>query len=101
MALKKPVISFSSGGPMEIIENNHNGYLVEDLDCKLFANCITKLYVNKDLYTRFSNNSYNRYLDLFSVKFIVQSTWKILSLFMKNKILLITNIPTPYRLPIF
>ena len=35
------------------------------------------------------------------MKFIVQSTWKILSLFMKNKILLITNIPTPYRLPIF
>ena len=66
MALKKPVISFSSGGPIEIIENNHNGYLVEDLDCKLFASCITKLYENKDLYIRFSNNSYNRYLDLFS-----------------------------------
>ena len=79
MALSKPVIAFNSGGPVEIIDHDINGFLVDRGDFGSYAKCIKELYndrirsekmgkAGRDIYERFfSANIYvNSYFDEFT-----------------------------------
>ncbi len=63
-----PVISFKVGGTIDIIENSINGFLVNDFD-ELFKKLI-KLYENKTLYEKLSENSPGIIDQRFSLEYI-------------------------------
>ena len=66
MSLKKPVISFNNGGPMEIIVNNYNGFLINNMCIKTFSNSILRLYNDEKLAKLMGSNGSELYLKKFS-----------------------------------
>jgi glycosyltransferase involved in cell wall biosynthesis len=62
----KPIISFESGGPVEIISDHKNGYLIKEYDTKSFAFKINELHESKILYADFSKNAVLAWEEKFS-----------------------------------
>lgn len=58
MALETPVISVDcKSGPNEIIQNNHNGLLIENYNSDALAEAMNRLFEDKDLYLHCKQNS--------------------------------------------
>ncbi|WP_417860171.1 glycosyltransferase [Winogradskyella sediminis] len=58
LALGTPVISVDcKSGPNEIIQNNHNGLLIENYNSDALAIAINRLFEDKDLYLHCKQNS--------------------------------------------
>ncbi|WP_179022475.1 glycosyltransferase [Winogradskyella forsetii] len=58
LALGTPVISVDcKSGPSEIIENNHNGLLIENYNSDVLANAMNRLVTDKELYLHCKQNS--------------------------------------------
>lgn len=61
---KKPVITCNdSGGVLEFVKNNENGYITL-VDAKELGQCINKLYNNKKLCQEFGEEGYNKVKDI-------------------------------------
>ncbi len=67
MAMKKPVIASMAGGPLEIIENGRNGFLVPPGDDERLGDCIITLLSDSALATRIANQGYLEAKERFSV----------------------------------
>lgn len=52
----KPVVTYASGGTVEVVENGYNGYLIESENITEFENKILELLNNKELEKQFGNN---------------------------------------------
>ena len=63
MAYGLPAVVPNVGGPVEIVENNYNGFCVDVTDLNVLTEKI-KFILNEDNYERFYNNSLKR-LELF------------------------------------
>lgn len=57
---KTPCIAPCYGGPLEIIENNNNGYLIEIEDINEVKEKINTIFLNYDVYKRFCESAYCR-----------------------------------------
>lgn len=55
-----PVIAFNTDGPMEIINDSQNGFIIPKFDTKLFSNKIMYLIENNEKRKEFSINSIKR-----------------------------------------
>ncbi len=58
MASRLPVIATNSGGVPEIVEHGRNGLLFEPKNSVQLAEFIRKIYESKELYEKFSQNSF-------------------------------------------
>ncbi|WP_179318733.1 glycosyltransferase [Winogradskyella helgolandensis] len=65
LALKKAIVATDADGNRDLIENNYNGYLIENEDKYKFSEGIIKLINTNEINTKFSENS----LKLFNSKF--------------------------------
>ena len=76
MSFGKPVVASNVGGISEIVENDKNGYTVEN-DAILFAEKIKYILSNEDVYEKFSNNALERFYKDLTVDKMVDSYLKI------------------------
>ena len=51
-----PIVATEDGGPTDIIDNCHNGYLIDPLDKKAMAETLLKVLGDKDNWKRLSHN---------------------------------------------
>lgn len=68
MALAKPVIATNFGGPLEIIDNEKNGYLIPPSNPKVLAALIIKLIENFELRQQIGQNARKKVISKFEVK---------------------------------
>ena len=57
MSCAIPLIASNIGGLSELIQNNENGFLVDEKDSKAIAKNIEKLYSDKELYEKIAKNA--------------------------------------------
>lgn len=72
MAMRKPVIASMAGGPLEIITNGRNGFLVPPDDDEQLADHIIKLLTDSALAARIGEQGYLEVKGRFSVSLHVQ-----------------------------
>jgi glycosyltransferase involved in cell wall biosynthesis len=60
MALKTPVIASNKGGPMEIVDDGVDGFIVEPKDTEMLANKIRRIVTDKKLRDLFVENAYTK-----------------------------------------
>jgi glycosyltransferase involved in cell wall biosynthesis len=75
MASGTPTFGFNTGGIPEMIQQNINGYLVENKDTKLLAKKIEEVYLNKQL-PIFSQNARDTARNKFSHKIFLENHLK-------------------------
>lgn len=64
-----PVLSTNCGGPSEIIDQNKNGFIIDDLNSDKFVEMIIYLMNDKEIYRDFSDNAKSKAMsDIFSLK---------------------------------
>ena len=51
-----PIVATEDGGPVDIIENCQNGYLIDPLDKQLMSDSLIKILQNQKRWDEFSNN---------------------------------------------
>jgi sucrose-phosphate synthase len=51
-----PIVATEDGGPTDIIDNCHNGYLVDPLDKQSMVDMLMKVLVDRDNWKRLANN---------------------------------------------
>ena len=76
MSFGKPVVASNVGGISEIVENDKNGYTVEN-DANLFAEKIKYILDNENVYEEFSKNTLERFNRDLIVDKMVDSYLKI------------------------
>ena len=76
MSFGKPVVASNVGGISEIVENDKNGYTVENV-ADLFAEKIKYILSNEDVYEKFSNYALERFNKDLTVDKMVDSYLKI------------------------
>ena len=86
MLNQRPVIAFNCTGNPDIIVNNYNGLLVEPYSTIKLALAIEKLFLDKNLLSKFSNNSRLYILDNFDSKIITDKYTKLYTSLYKNEI---------------
>ncbi len=67
MAMKKPVVASKAGGPMEIIEDNLSGFLVEPGNVSQYASIIIRLLQNKEEREKIGNAARKRIENKFNI----------------------------------
>ena len=77
MALEKPVIATNIGGPLEIIENNKDGFLIPPSQPRFLAENILKLVENKELRESIGKNARQKVINKFNVRNYVKEIEKI------------------------
>ena len=60
MAAELPLVGTDAGGIPELIEDNFNGYVVEKQNPQKLADAILKIASEKEIYEKFSKNSYEK-----------------------------------------
>ena len=55
-AVGLPIVATNDGGPMDIIENCRNGYIVDPLDTKAISEAVRDIIVHEDKWAEFSKN---------------------------------------------
>lgn len=68
MSLEKPVIANKAGGNSELIENNKNGFLINDEDFKMLKNKILLIINNLSLRKEFGKRSRQIVLNKFNIE---------------------------------
>ena len=76
MACKKPVIGTNIRGIRDLVQPDINGYIVEVSDLEDTAKKIERLYKNKELLNKVSNNSYKS-IQKFSINNVVNQLQEI------------------------
>ena len=76
MSYGKPIVASHVGGISEIVVDHNNGYTVENV-ASVFAEKITYILENEDVYRKFSENSLRRYNELLTLEKMVQGYMKI------------------------
>lgn len=76
MSFGKPVVASDVGGISEIVENDKNGFTIEN-DANLFAEKIKYILCNEDIYEKFSKNALERFNRDLTVDKMVDSYMKI------------------------
>jgi glycosyltransferase involved in cell wall biosynthesis len=66
MALSKPVVACSSGGPIEIVSAGETGLLVPPSNAEALAAALRTLLENRDLAVRFGERGRARYERMFT-----------------------------------
>jgi len=72
----KPVVSSNVGGISEIVLNDQNGYVIEN-DDKLFAEKISYILENDDIYKKYSENSIKVFNECLTIEKMVNEYTKI------------------------
>lgn len=70
MAAQLPVIALNSGGPMDIIQNNETGFLVNTVSD--MASKIEYLIQNPQIAKQLGQNSYRRFLNHFTIDHMIE-----------------------------
>jgi glycosyltransferase involved in cell wall biosynthesis len=65
-AAKKPIIATAIGGPIELIHDGEDGYLINPHDIEQCQDKITQLLTNSDLRNEIGHNGFARVLESFS-----------------------------------
>ncbi len=73
MAVGLPIIATNAGGIAEAVENNFNGYIVSKQNPQELAKAILKIASDKEIYERFSKNSYERVKNFTSDKMALKT----------------------------
>lgn len=68
MSYKLPVIAFDTGSSAEIIQDNKNGFIIQDYSVDLLAERVVELYKNSDLRKEMGEEGYNILKEKFSVE---------------------------------
>lgn len=76
MSFGKPVVASNVGGISEIVQNNINGFTVEN-NAQIFADKIQYILDNKDIYNKFSQNALALFNDNLTVEKMVQGYLEI------------------------
>jgi glycosyltransferase involved in cell wall biosynthesis len=79
MACAKPVVAFSTGGNMELVENDRTGSLVPFGDVAALADAIAELLTDKDKASAMGMQARARALRLFDVRINAQKTQELYS----------------------
>lgn len=77
MAMAKPVIATRAGGPMEIIEEGKNGFLISPGEVGELAAAMDQLVANPQLGSRFGAVARRRVVDAFDIRRTVKATCEI------------------------
>ena len=78
---KLPVVATNHGGPVEIIENNIDGFLVDYKDAKEMAQVVNKLIKDKELRSYIATNAEEKVKKQFNVNRYVDEISCILDRF--------------------
>ena len=73
MLAGKPVVAANVGGNSELVEDGHNGVLVEKCDSRQLAQALEKLIANPDLRARMGKNSFEKVKRDFSIDTMIRS----------------------------
>lgn len=76
MSFGKPVVASNVGGIREIVQNNINGFTVEN-NAQIFADKIQYILDNKNVYNKFSQNALALFNDNLTVEKMVQGYLEI------------------------
>ncbi|MCB0751737.1 MAG: glycosyltransferase family 4 protein, partial [Ignavibacteriae bacterium] len=68
MALEKPVIATNFGGPIEIIDNEIDGYLIPPSEPKILASHILKLVNNPELRKQIGTEARKKVIEKFDFR---------------------------------
>ncbi|MBE0470380.1 MAG: glycosyltransferase [Methyloprofundus sp.] len=79
MSVGTPVISTSSGGPSEIIENEVDGFLIPIGDAKALASIINKILDNPEISKKISDNGIKKSSKIFNIENYVKSIESIIT----------------------
>ena len=85
MALKKACVVSDADGNRDLIENNHNGFVIFDEDVEEFKNKIVQLLDDPGLRTRFENNSFDKFKANFNIEKTIVSLENIYLGTIKNQ----------------
>jgi glycosyltransferase involved in cell wall biosynthesis len=77
-ASAKPVVTYASGGPSEIIENEKTGFLVRDGDIETMAKLTVKLLDNPNLQTNMGQSAREHIIRHFNSKDYARKIYQIL-----------------------
>ncbi len=80
----KPVVTYASGGTVEVVEDGYNGYLIESENVPELENKITYLLENKELQKRFGNNGRQKVETEFNWDNIVDNYVSLLESIIQN-----------------
>ena len=87
ISFKKPIIAnLNITGTKEVCINNFNGYMLDFRNIKKLKSKILELYNNKEIYKKFSINSYKLYTKKFTHTIMINKYKKIFKEFNKKKI---------------
>lgn len=81
----KAVVTYASGGTVEVVENGYNGYLIESENITELQNKILELLENKELQKEFGKNGRRKVETEFDWDKIVEKYVSILEKTIKNK----------------
>lgn len=79
-----PVIATNHGGPVEIIDNKKDGYLVEPFNSEELASTIEKLMLSPKEREKIGIKGRNKKRKMFSIKTMIKSTESVLDEVIKN-----------------
>ncbi len=71
-----PIVATNCRGHRELVINNQNGYLIDEEDSTMFANCICNLYKNKKTYDKFSKSN-NEYIQKYLLPIVLKDMIEI------------------------
>jgi len=77
MSLGKTCVVTNAGGNPEVIKNNHNGFVTPNNELQPFADNMLKLAKDIGLRNKFGENSYKRFIDIFTNQAMSKSYSKI------------------------
>lgn len=77
LALKKTCVVTDADGNRDLIENNHNGFVIFDENVGAFKDKIIKLLDDNSLRNEFENNSLRRFHENFNIENTIHSLEKI------------------------
>lgn len=96
-----PVIGSRIGGIPNVINDGKNGLLVNPSDTDDLAKKINMLMGDDELYNKLSINCRDSIRDRYSIEKLLKNMDKIVNQVARPRVLIIHNIVSPYRLPIF
>ncbi len=77
MAMEKPVVAYNCGGPIEIIENEKTGYLVEPYNYQELAEKTLRLINDKELRNKMGKIGRQRVIERFNIERHVHEMEKV------------------------
>jgi len=83
-ACKTLVIASDVSGPSEIIEDKRTGFLFSKNDFENIAECIVKVYNDKELYKKIVDNAYKEFLEKYTLEKMAEKIDSVFSEYIEN-----------------